>query len=79
MGEMGDHCEAPERPDDTPLQYLRGFAFEGALGLAFVALKLFEAIDWPWPLVIAPFFVPFVFLILVALLCGVVDDEREDS
>jgi hypothetical protein len=65
--------------DESILGFLRGFAFEGALGVCLVVLRLLGAIDWPWWVVASPFFAPVVFLFLVALLCWTVDDEEREE
>ena len=38
------------------------------LGVALVTLKLCRAIDWPWVLVLAPFWVPIALFIAVFLI-----------
>jgi hypothetical protein len=65
--------------DETAVEFFMGFAFEGAIGLLFVALRLLKVVDWPWWLVVSPFSAPFVFLFVVALLCWTVDDEERDK
>lgn len=35
-----------------------GISFFGALGILFIGLKLGNVIDWSWPWVLAPFWLP---------------------
>jgi len=48
-----------------------GIGILGVLGIVFIVLKLVEVIDWPWWLVLLPFyggFVLFIGIILIAML-----------
>lgn len=44
----------------------------GVLGIVFIVLKLTEHIDWSWWWVLAPFWLPFVVILVGALIVGVV-------
>jgi len=41
-----------------------GLGLLSVLGIVFVVLKLVGVINWSWVLVLAPFWVPLVFLVL---------------
>lgn len=41
------------------------------LTVLFVALKLLDRIDWSWPTVLAPIWVPFALLVFVGLVGGI--------
>ena len=60
---------------DTSSTSSGGIEIAGALGVAFVVLKLCRVIDWSWPWVLAPFWIPLaivgVFLV-IALLCHLI-------
>lgn len=42
-----------------------GIGFPGALGIAFIILKLCNIIDWSWFWVLSPFWITFVFTVLI--------------
>ena len=44
-----------------------GIGVLGALGVAFVVLKLMGYIDWPWIWVTAPFWSGFALFVVIAL------------
>lgn len=46
------------------------FGWSWALGVAFVVLRLLEKIDWPWVWVLAPFWAPFVLVVAIFCLIG---------
>lgn len=48
-----------------------GIGATGLLGVAFVVLKLTGVIAWPWLWVLAPFWVPIAFAILLLVLFGI--------
>lgn len=48
----------------------------GLLGVVFVTLKLMEIIAWSWWLVLAPFYVGFIFAILALGVFGVFFSKR---
>lgn len=46
------------------------FEFCALLGLIFIGLKLTKHIDWPWPLVLAPIWGPFLLLFFGGVFAG---------
>ena len=44
-----------------------GVGVSGLLGVAFVILRLCHVIHWPWPWVLAPFWIPLAFIVVVLL------------
>jgi hypothetical protein len=42
-----------------------GIGFAGVLGIAFIILKLTGTINWSWLWVLAPFWIPFAFVLVV--------------
>lgn len=44
------------------------FGIGGILGVVFVVLKLCGVISWSWWWVLAPFWIPFVFVIIFAVI-----------
>lgn len=44
-----------------------GIGFSGLLGLLLIALKLTHVIAWSWVWVLAPFWLPMVVLLVLAL------------
>jgi len=50
-----------------------GTGFLGFLCLLFIALKLTGQINWSWILVLSPIWIPFVILIIIAVIVGVVE------
>lgn len=40
-------------------------SISGLLGVAFIVLKIMGYIAWPWVLVLAPFWIPLVFVAAV--------------
>ena len=53
-----------------------GIGFGGALALLFIALKLTGVIAWSWWWVLAPIWVPFAIVLLIAVVAGVVAATR---
>lgn len=53
-----------------------GIGFGGALALLFIALKLTGVIAWSWWWVLAPLWVPFAIVLLIAIVAGVVAATR---
>lgn len=52
-----------------------GIGFAGALGLLFVGLKLGHVIAWSWLWVLAPFWAPLIFALIVVsifLICDAI-------
>lgn len=47
-----------------------GIGFFGALGLLFIGLKLGGVIAWSWWWVLAPFWGPFAFLLVIFVLAA---------
>ena len=45
-----------------------GIGFSGLLAILFIALKLTGVITWSWLWVLAPIWIPFVFVIVVFVL-----------
>lgn len=50
-----------------------GTGFLGLLGLLFIALKLTGQINWSWLWVLSPIWIPFVILIIIAVIVGAVE------
>lgn len=50
-----------------------GTGFLGFLGLLFIALKLTGQINWSWLWVLSPIWIPFVILIIIAVIVGAVE------
>ena len=50
-----------------------GTGFFSLLGLLFIGLKLANVIDWPWWLVLAPIWGPFVLVLMILVLFEGVD------
>lgn len=42
------------------------------LGIVFIVLKLADVIDWSWWWVLAPFWIPFTFSLLFAIVVALV-------
>lgn len=47
---------------------VRGMSASILLGIAFIILKLCGVIKWSWWWVLAPFWIPFVLLIILLLI-----------
>lgn len=47
---------------------VRGMSVSSLLGIAFIVLKLCGVIQWSWWWVLAPFWIPFVLLIILLLI-----------
>ena len=50
-----------------------GMTFSSCLTLIFIVLKLLGLIDWSWLWVLAPVWIPPVFLIIVLLILIIID------
>lgn len=50
-----------------------GTGFLGFLGLLFIALKLTGQISWSWILVLSPIWIPFVIVLIIAVIVAVVE------
>lgn len=44
-----------------------GIGFTGALAIAFIVLKLTGVIAWPWLWVLAPIWIPIIFVLMLLL------------
>lgn len=53
-----------------------GIGFGGGLALLFIALKLTGVIAWSWWWVLAPIWIPFAIVLLIAVVAGVVAATR---
>ena len=49
-----------------------GVGVAGLLGVLFIGLKLGHVIDWPWFWVLAPFWIPLGFVLVLLLFAGIV-------
>lgn len=49
-----------------------GVGFLGLLTILFVGLRLSKVIDWSWWWVLAPTWIPFVILLFVLLIIGII-------
>jgi len=61
---------------ETRITMTGGVGLPGALGIAFVVLRLCGVIRWRWLWVLAPFWMPLalmaVVLIVAGMICGLV-------
>ena len=48
-----------------------GIGFIGLLQVAFIVLKLIGKIDWSWVWVLAPLWIPFCLILILAVVCAV--------
>ena len=57
-----------------------GFGFFTVVGIVLVTLKLVGTIDWSWWWVLAPFWLPFGFLLVVFLIAvlGIIAEKIID-
>lgn len=55
---------------DTVQNNSGGIGVAGALGIAFIVLKLTDVIGWSWWWVLAPFWIPWAFLGVILLVWG---------
>lgn len=46
-----------------------GIGFLGLLQIVFIVLKLIDKIDWSWWWVLAPIWIPFVVVFVIAFIC----------
>ena len=51
----------------------RGSTFLTLLSVAFIVLKLCKVIEWSWVWVLAPVWVPWAVLIVLAIVGGVIE------
>ena len=49
-----------------------GIGFSGLLAILFIALKLTGVITWSWLWVLAPIWIPFVIIVFILSIAGVV-------
>lgn len=49
----------------------QGIGICGVLAILFIVLKLTGNIDWSWWWVLSPLWIPFVIVILLAILIGI--------
>lgn len=49
-----------------------GIVFAGLLAILFIALKLTGVITWSWLWVLAPIWIPFVIVVFVLIIIGIV-------
>ena len=49
-----------------------GIGFSGLLAILFIALKLTGYITWSWLWVLAPIWIPFVIVVFVLIIAGIV-------
>lgn len=49
-----------------------GIGFFGLLAILFIALKLTGVIAWSWLWVLAPIWIPFVIVVFVLIIAGIV-------
>ena len=45
-----------------------GIGFCGLLAIVLITLKLMDIIDWSWPLVLAPLWVPVVVFVIILII-----------
>ena len=46
--------------------------FFGLLTIAFIVLKLCNVIEWSWIWVLSPIWIPFIILIIILLVIGII-------
>ena len=49
-----------------------GIGFSGLLAILFITLKLTGVITWSWLWVLAPIWIPFVIVVFVLIIVGIV-------
>ena len=49
-----------------------GIGFSGLLVILFIALKLTGVITWSWLWVLAPIWIPFIMVVFVLIIAGIV-------
>lgn len=49
-----------------------GITFLGALGIAFIVLKLCGVIDWGWQWVLAPIWIPIAIVVLYIVIAIII-------
>lgn len=49
-----------------------GIGFSGLLAILFIALKLTGYITWSWLWVLAPIWIPFIIVIFIVIIAGIV-------
>lgn len=54
-------------------------SFGGLLTCIFIALKLMGVIQWHWVLVLAPLLIPYVIIIGIAIILGILQIFGEDD
>lgn len=56
-----------------------GFPVFSVLGIVFITLKLVGVIAWSWWWVLAPFWMPLAFAMIILLTVGVLVGSRSDK
>jgi len=54
-----------------------GIGFTGLLTVLFVGLKLTNVIAWPWLWVLSPLWIPFLLLIIISIIGGIIAASSE--
>lgn len=49
-----------------------GIGFTGLLLIVFITLKICGVISWPWLWVLAPFWIPLAFVVLIFFVIGII-------
>ena len=49
-----------------------GIGFSGLLAILFIALKLTGYITWSWLWVLAPIWIPFIIVVFILIIAGIV-------
>ena len=49
-----------------------GIGFSGLLAILFITLKLTGVITWSWLWVLAPIWIPFVIVVFVLIIVGII-------
>ena len=53
-------------------KYSENSGFLGLLTIAFIVLKLCNVIEWSWIWVLSPIWIPFIVLIIILLVIGII-------
>lgn len=65
--------------DESKGLRLSGIGFLQVLGLMFIALKSTVHPEWPWPIVLAPIYVPIVAGVLASVLIALIEVFEQQS
>jgi hypothetical protein len=57
--------------DSKKYQFSGGMSTFSLLGIVFITLKLCSVINWPWWLVLAPFWVPIAIAMVLLVAAGI--------